>query len=66
MSTHDAPPIVPHALAVVDVRQAAQLMNVSPTTLYRQLHEMPPRVRLSTRRYGWRTADLVRWLEERK
>ena len=49
--------------AVLDARRAAALLGVSRATLYRQLAQMPPRVRLSTRRFGWRVSDLVQWLE---
>lgn len=54
------------SVAVVDARQAAALLGISRATLYRQLHEMPPRVQLSTRRFGWRAIDLAKWIEERR
>ena len=52
--------------AVLDASRAAALLGISRATLYRQLSQMPPRVRLSTRRFGWRVSDLALWVEARR
>lgn len=53
-------------LAVVGAREAAKLLGVSLSTVNRILGDLPPRIRLSTRRFGWRVSDLARWAETRR
>lgn len=54
--------------AVADVIQAAHITGLSRTTIYRLMArgEFAPRVRLSARRFGFRVADLLAWVEARR
>lgn len=51
---------------VVGMREAAKLLGVSEMTIRRHMHEMPPRVVLSTARRGWKLNELMGWLESRR
>jgi predicted DNA-binding transcriptional regulator AlpA len=51
--------------AVLSVRDLTNYLGLSRATVYRLLPALPPRVRLSERRLGWRRADVDRWLEAR-
>jgi predicted DNA-binding transcriptional regulator AlpA len=49
---------------ILNVQQAAELFGVSVAT-FRRLHwagKLPPAIRLSERRLGWRARDLVKHL----
>ena len=53
-------------VAIVGAKEAAKLLSISVSTLYRQLPEMPSRVRLSRARFGWKVVDLMSWIEARR
>ena len=56
--THDA-------LTVYDVAKTAKLLGVSVATVRRLIPELPPRIKLSERRYGWLLSDLNAWIDSR-
>ena len=52
---------------VLSARQGAELLNVSLATFRRQhwAGRLPPAIRLSERRLGWRAKDLLAHIEAR-
>jgi predicted DNA-binding transcriptional regulator AlpA len=55
------------SLAVLDAQTLASRLGVCRTLIYQMMErqELPPRVQLSQRRFGWRAQDIERWLESR-
>jgi predicted DNA-binding transcriptional regulator AlpA len=49
-------------------KQVAEILNISTRTLTRMESrgELPPRVRITERIFGYRDSDLNKWLEARK
>jgi predicted DNA-binding transcriptional regulator AlpA len=60
------PPAAPDYIVLSD-KQVAEIAGFGIRTLerLREKGEAPPRVRLSTRRYGTRLGDLREWLRSR-
>lgn len=50
---------------LIDVKTTAQLLNVSPRTLYRldQLEAVPPPVRIAGRLIRWRLGEIIAWMD---
>lgn len=57
-----------HRNAVVNEKGRRELTGLSRSTWYRleQRGEVPPRIRLSPGRVGWRVADLEEWIARRE
>jgi len=55
------------APAVIDVRGFMKRVGISRSTVDRLLRDglAPPRVQLSTRRFGFRVVDVDRWIADR-
>ena len=53
---------------VINTRQLADLLNVSVATVRRldRDRKLPPAVKLSERRIGWRMAEVQRWIASRQ
>jgi predicted DNA-binding transcriptional regulator AlpA len=65
------PPPLPPTLdgsRILSAKQAAELLGISLCTL-RRLHwadKLPAPIQLSTRRIGWKVADLLAFVESRR
>jgi predicted DNA-binding transcriptional regulator AlpA len=57
-----------HYPAVVNLMEAARITGTSRTTVLRleKQGDFVPRVRLSQRRFGYRFADLINWIDSRR
>ena len=52
-------------LAIWGAREVSDRLGISRAQIYRMLGELPPRVQLSQARFGWRAADIERWVDDR-
>ena len=53
--------------AIIDLRDFMRRVGLSKQTVYRLMAagDAPPRIQLSTRRFGFRVRDVDHWLEQR-
>lgn len=53
---------------LIRASELAKMLTVSKPTLWRmeKKGELPPKIRITERISGWRTSDILKWIEERE
>lgn len=53
---------------IIRASELAKMLTVSKPTLWRmeKRGELPPKIRITERISGWRTSDILKWIEERE